>query len=113
MHTKDKLAKALRKIGLTEMADKAATGYYHDFLSPLDFPEMQLVNDLMKVGTSEAMALRRRVMDGEFDASAKEGDDWAKSPEGQDAFSKLIPPKPIGRLAMRAWPAGSRATRKD
>jgi hypothetical protein len=90
MHTKDFLAQELRKIGLDEMADKAATGYYHDFLSPLDFPEMALVNDLMKVGTPQAKALRRRVMDGEFDASREESDEWAASPEGQEILRRLM-----------------------
>jgi hypothetical protein len=112
MHTKDKLAVALRKVALSshspaharaliEMADKAVTGYYHDFLSPLDFPEMQLVADLRSIDTPEALALIRRVINGEFDASKKESDEWARSPEGQEAFNKLFPPEQIGRLAMR------------
>jgi hypothetical protein len=36
-------------------------------------------------------ALRQRVIDGEFDASAEEGDEWAASPEGQEAFRRLMP----------------------
>jgi hypothetical protein len=90
MHTKDKLAAALREIGLDEMADKAATGYYHDFLSPLDLPEMQLVLDLHRVGTEKAMLLRARVIAGDFDASKEESDEWAASEEGQEIFSRLI-----------------------
>ena len=42
-HTKDYLAQELRAAGLNAMADKAATGYYHDFLSPLALPETQLL----------------------------------------------------------------------
>jgi hypothetical protein len=45
-HTKDKLAAVLREIGLHEMAERAATGSYHDFLSPLALPEMELEKDL-------------------------------------------------------------------
>ncbi len=90
MHTKDKLAEALNAIGLTEMATKAATGYYHDYLSPLDFPSIQLVNDLAMTGTEEAMALRERVINGEFDASNEEGDEWFNGPEGQDAMRRLM-----------------------
>lgn len=89
MHTKDKLAEALRKIGLNEMADKAAKGWYHDFLSPLDFPELQLSMDLAAVGTPEALALRSRHHNGEFDASPAESEEWAKSPEGQAAMRML------------------------
>ena len=90
MHTKDKLAQALTEAGLHEMAAKAAMGYYHDFLSPLDLPEMQLDADLHAAGTPEARALRRRHHNGEFDASVEESDEWAKSAEGQETFRKLI-----------------------
>jgi hypothetical protein len=89
-HTKDQLAAALRDIGLDEMADRAATGWYHDFLSPLDMPELQLIHDLAAVGTPDAMALRSRVMDGEFDANEAESDEWAASDEGRDAYRRLI-----------------------
>jgi hypothetical protein len=90
MHSKDMLAEALTEIGLTEMADKAREGYYHDFLSPLAMPEMQLVNDLAKVGTPDAMMLRQRVMGGDFDATAEESEAWANSQEGQETFGRLI-----------------------
>lgn len=94
MHTKDKLAAALREVGLDVMADQAATGYYHDFLSPLDTPELQLISDLMDVATinpnkDAILKLRDRVMQGEFDASKEESDAWAASPEGQAAFKML------------------------
>jgi hypothetical protein len=69
MHTKDILAAALREAGLKEMADRAETGYYHDFLSPLDAPCLQLDADLTTAGTEPALALRARHRDGEFDAS--------------------------------------------
>lgn len=95
MHTKDVLAAALREVGLTEMADDAARGYYHDFLSPLDLPEMQLAHDLMsatliKPNKDDILALRERVICGEFDASAEESDEWAASPEGQDTMRRLL-----------------------
>ena len=89
-HTKDKLADALMQIGLMNMSLQARGGYYHDFLSPLDTPEIQLMNDLAKVGTPEAMALRQRVINGEFDASKEESEEWAVSPEGQAAMAALI-----------------------
>jgi hypothetical protein len=97
VHTKDKLASALREVGLDGMADLAWTGYYHDFLSPLELPEMTLVNQLNIEATKPAnvkhrMAiaeLRNRVINGEFDASAAESEAWAASPEGQAAMEKL------------------------
>jgi len=85
MHTKDMLANALREAGLDAMADKAATGYYHDFLSSLDLPELQLVTELGVAATEHPdkaetiEALRQRVINGEFNASAEESEEWAKS----------------------------------
>lgn len=89
MHTKDILAEELTKAGLSDMAKKAATGYYHDFLSPLETPCLQLAEDLANVGTPEALAIRARHLNGEFDASSAESDEWANSPDGQSAFAQL------------------------
>ncbi len=92
MHTKDILAEELTKAGLSEMAMMARDGYYHDFLSPLAFPDMQLLVDLMEAGTQAAFALRARHLNGEFAASVKESDDWADSPEGEATFAQLLCP---------------------
>ena len=89
MHTKDFLAQELRAANLHDMADKAASGYYHDYLSPLTFPDLQLAEDLAKAATPEALALRGRHLNGEFDASKEESDEWAASEDGQDAFAML------------------------
>jgi hypothetical protein len=95
MHTKDLLADELMKLGLIDMSLQARSGYYHDFLSPLATPELQLCEDLAKAATKlpdrrhPILTLRQRVMDGDFDASPEESEAWAKSEEGQDAFSKL------------------------
>ena len=90
MHTKDLLASALRSIGCEEMALKAEVGYYDDFLSPLAMPITALLRDLDRLRTDEAMALRRRVMNGEFDATPEESEAWAKSPDGQQVLGKLF-----------------------
>lgn len=93
MHTKDKLADALEAAGLDAMAASARTGYYHDFLSPLDFPTMALVNDLLlaiKGGLNGAVRdLHARVVNGDFDATAEEAEEWADSPEGRKLFQRL------------------------
>lgn len=88
-HTKDILARVLRKAGLHEMADKAEAGHYHDFLSPLPYPELELDRDLIEAGTPAALAIRERHHAGEFDASLEESDDWIRSPEGQSALAEL------------------------
>lgn len=120
MHTKDILADELRKIGLTTMAEKAATGYYHDFLSPLSTPCLQLAHDLKTFAEAPSLSEPRRLevrtllarhMNGEFDASKEESEAWAASQEGQETFGALMPRRSeapedakqqqIGRLAMR------------
>jgi hypothetical protein len=96
MHTKDTLAEALQATGLDDMAAKARTGFYHDFLSPLALPEMALITALGAAATlhpdkADAIeALRRRVIDGDFDASDEESEAWAASQDGQDTFRKLL-----------------------
>jgi len=89
-HTKDILAEELARAGLFDMSARAAQGYYHDFLSPLDFPCQQLAADLAAAGTPAALALRGRHLNGEFDATTEESDEWANSPEGREAFAALI-----------------------
>lgn len=88
-HTKDILAAELRKAGLEKMAEKAESGWYHDFLSPLDWPCVELELDLATAGTPQALALRARHFNGEFDASFEESEDWMNSPEGQNAMRRL------------------------
>ena len=92
MHTKDFLAGELEKCGLVEMAAKARTGYYHDFLSPLDTPEIQLLIDLRQANRGPAVErLIERHLNGEFDASHEESEAWANSPEGRAAMGNLSP----------------------
>lgn len=99
-----KLAAALKAIpGVPALIiERAQDGYYHDYLSPLTFPEMQLVADLRELAKAPATprlsrpllrALALAVIDGEYDASSDEADTWAASPEGQEAFSQLIRPR--------------------
>jgi hypothetical protein len=101
MHSTEKLAEALRGAGLTSMALKAKAGYYHDFLSPLDTPCLQLAQDLRafvdapsasaETRSAAALVLGRH-MAGEFDATKEESDAWAASPEGMKTMAALIPP---------------------
>ncbi|MER8619209.1 hypothetical protein NKG99_20620 [Mesorhizobium sp. M1409] len=88
--TSELLASELDKAGLPLLAAKARADLYHDFLSPLDFPDMHLDADLAHAGTPEADALRRRHHNGEFDASQEESDAWAGSPDGKAAISMMV-----------------------
>jgi hypothetical protein len=111
-HTTVKLASALSAIpGMPkDMITRAVDGYYHDFLSPLDFPEIQLVSDLRALAKRPATPrdsrplLRRmaeRVIDGEFDASAEESKAWAQSPEGQETFRQLVDDAVFGGMVKQ------------
>ena len=53
-------------------------------------PEVKLAAELAKVGSVAALAVRARLIEGEFDAGEDESDEWARSPEGQDAFGRLV-----------------------
>lgn len=98
MHTKDMLAEALRGAGLDEMAVQAAAGYYHDYLSPLTFPEMQLQADLQEAhrrapSNDQRVAIGLLIgqhIAGHFDASAAEAEEWSRTPEGQEMNVALI-----------------------
>lgn len=72
LHTKDFLALELLKAALPDMALAAVNGYYHDFLSPLALPDIQLAIDLEAAGTYAAMAIYKRHLRGEFDARKEE-----------------------------------------
>ena len=96
MHSKDFLAQELRRAGLDAMAVEAEKGMYHDYLSPLTFPDLQLDADLVEAihaGNEAAKDLRRRHHNGEFDATLEESDEWAESEDGKHAFQMLIDPK--------------------
>lgn len=88
--TRWKLACALVAAELYDMADKAVTGYYDDFLSPLDMPLMTLVRDLEAIGTPDALFVARQAKEGEFDATPEEADMWAASPEGLTVFKDFL-----------------------
>lgn len=108
-HTTAKLARALSGIpGVPkEMIAKAIEGFYHDYMSPLAMPELQLISDLRDLAQAPATprdsrpllrAMARRVVDGEFDATKEESDEWARSPEGQETFRQLADDATFGAM---------------
>lgn len=99
--TSQKLADALRAAGFEALAKRAEADEFHDYLSPHATPELELVRLLGQEIEAARMAgdqrrltaagnVRMRVVDGDFDATKEEGDEWAASPEGQEAFAKLM-----------------------
>jgi hypothetical protein len=95
--TSQKLADALRNAGLFRLADRAMTDEFHDFLSPHATPTMILAQELANIiGTERAQFgiaarnIRQRVIDGDFDASDEEADEWASSNEAHSIFKRLV-----------------------
>lgn len=97
-HTARILAHALTEAGAPpDMIRRAERGYYHDYLSPLATPEMALVCELHKAAVNASdmqvrnalLALASDVVDGKHDANKAESAEWARSPEGQQAFRDL------------------------
>ena len=64
-----RLAAALREAGLSRHAEYAERGYFSRIERPLE----TLVHDLVLAGTKEALALRDRVVSGEFGGWPDEG----------------------------------------
>jgi hypothetical protein len=96
MHTKDRLAQALRDVGLSGMAEMAAQGIYDDYLSPFADNITVLVSALAHAAEQHEnkrdaiLALRQRAIEGDFDATREESEAWAASPEGQETMRKLV-----------------------
>lgn len=102
MSSKAKLADALEKAGLPNMAQRAREGFYHDFESPIDDPAMQLDRDLMRAiqgGNIAAAAIRKAHHEGAFDATTEESKAWAESPDGRATFESLL-----GEVGVRMPP---------
>jgi hypothetical protein len=95
--TSQHLADVLRAAGFDDLAVRAEADEFHDFLSPHALPETMLAEILADYAATPipaqriaAMNIRQRLIDGEFDASDEESDEWAASPEGQETFGKLV-----------------------
>jgi len=92
------LVQAFLEAGLPTMAKLAGTGYYNDYFSPLEMPSTQLMADLHELfarvmspnqkGRIQSMIARH--LNGEFDATREESDEWAASSEGQETFAELM-----------------------
>lgn len=96
--TSEILAKRLEEVGLDSLAEMARADMFHDFRSPFALPEMELEAALRAardacIDTARKVKIedvRLDVIEGKFDASTEEGEEWAASEEGQAAFNSLI-----------------------
>jgi len=67
-------------------AKRAETGEFDDYADTYVCPITQLYSELTAAGFTKFAA---RVANGEFDATKEESDEWARSPSGQEAASRL------------------------
>lgn len=92
------LAEDLREVGLHSMAARAEAGEWNDFFGLHTFPQMELISELVRPSThgggfwtpAVRQSLIDRVIQGKYDATPGEADEWAAGPEGQGTFGKLI-----------------------
>lgn len=70
------------------LADRAERGEFTDYSDAHSCPITELHRLCRQFGLH---SLAARVADGEFDATAEESDEWAKSSSGQDIAKELSP----------------------
>lgn len=83
----DKLVRALELSSASaELLNDARANRYHDYKGESHSPITDLVMRLRREGLSE---LAERAVDGEFDATHEEAEEWARSPGGVAALAML------------------------
>lgn len=95
------------------MVQKAASGWYDDYESPVGDSIVQLVDDAHAAGLED---IARAAVEGEYDGTKEESEAWAASAEGRavmEAFPPAMREKLFGE-AMRppSQPQPNRAQRR-
>lgn len=102
IRTKEILAQALHAAALFDLERRARAGEFDDFESPSATPINDLVGALRAVSDAKpddkdlrdrTMKLALRAMEGEWDGSPEEAEEWMQSPEGRAAVAELGKPK--------------------
>lgn len=70
-----------------EFIRRARRNVYHDFLGESGVNINQLVLAARRLGFDD---IAINAMNGKYDATREEADDWAKSPEGREVFAELV-----------------------
>jgi hypothetical protein len=90
-----KLYEALRAADLPDLAERAKAGEWNDFFGRHDAPQHHLIAQLEKriprrQDPETIQGVIQQVIDGEFDGTKAEADEWAASEEGQAIFRELM-----------------------
>ena len=96
--TSENLAQVLHSVGLFDMEAKARRDQYHDYFSDDAFVSLTLERELREARDAQKdpilaqmiEAIRQRHLNGDFDASKEESDEWAASPDGQETFRAFL-----------------------
>jgi hypothetical protein len=86
----NKLSAALYEANLPELAARAEHGEFNEFFGPHAMPQILLAQELADIGSKNALAVRARLVEGEFDAGEDESEEWGRSADGQAAFGRLL-----------------------
>ena len=77
--TKERLAEALRNIGLEELAQHAENGLYCELDSQLAEPFALLTFELGKINTEESCNLAHEIINGKYEQTNGEMSEWFAS----------------------------------
>lgn len=86
IRTKEKLAQVLHAEVLFDLERRARAGEFDDFESASATPIGDLVGALRAAG-KDSLALR--AMEGEWDGSPEEAEEWIQSPEGRATVAEF------------------------
>ena len=86
------LAADLREAGLEHLAVRAEASEWNDYFGESAMPQHALIAVLkaeIKIANVARKRLIENIVDGKYDGTKEESDEWAASPEGRQAFSEL------------------------
>jgi hypothetical protein len=87
------LASDLKDAGLIDLADRAEAGEWNDYFGVSATPQhdlIQTLRDRVVIANVVRKQLIQQVIDGKYDGTKAEADEWAASPEGQKVFSEIV-----------------------
>ena len=79
----------LTDAGLPHLAERAAAGEWNDYFSQHAMPQHELIAVLraeVVIANVTRKRLVQNVIDGKYDGTLTEGQEWARSDEGQEVF---------------------------
>ncbi len=98
MNPTEKLVADLNSAGLTSLGARAEALEFHDYTSPHGAPKVFLASQIAKIIERSPYAKERddckqilkNLIDGKYDQTKADAEDWRKSPEGQKVFGDLV-----------------------